>query len=63
MTRGLGTALGVALVTLTLYLVPGPGRAAHWATAVLAVVAVGVFASNLLHPHDAGRGFAEPLEF
>ncbi|WP_211244384.1 MFS transporter [Actinospica robiniae] len=62
MTRGLGTALGVALVTLTLYLVPDPARAAHAATAVLAVVAVGVFASNLLHPRAAGRGEAGPLE-
>jgi EmrB/QacA subfamily drug resistance transporter len=47
MTRGLGTALGVALVTLTLFLVPDPARAAHWATAVLALVALGVFGSSL----------------
>ena len=55
MTRGLGTALGVALVTLTLALVPDLDRAAHWATALLALVAVGVFASNLLHPARPAR--------
>jgi EmrB/QacA subfamily drug resistance transporter len=62
MTRGLGTALGVALVTLTLYLVPDPVHAAHWATAVLAAVALGVFASNLLHPARAAGGAPAPLE-
>jgi MFS family permease len=50
MSRGLGTALGVALVTLTLYLVPNIQHAAHIAIAVLAVVALGVYLSNLLHP-------------
>jgi len=61
MTRGLGTALGVALVTLMLYL--APAHAAHAATAVLAVVALGVFASNLLHPRAAAhRTDPEPLE-
>ena len=47
MTRGLGPALGVALVTLTLYLVPGSEHAAHVAVALLAVVALGVLASCL----------------
>jgi hypothetical protein len=47
MTRGLGTALGVALVTLTLYLVPNAPHAAHVATALLAAVALGVFVSSL----------------
>jgi EmrB/QacA subfamily drug resistance transporter len=47
MTRGLGTALGVALVTLTLYLVPGTEHAAHVATALLAAVAAGVLVSSL----------------
>ncbi len=56
MTRGLGTALGVALVTLTLSLVPELTRAAHWATALLALAALGVFASNLLHPAHPGPG-------
>jgi MFS family permease len=62
MTRGLGTALGVALVTLTLYLVHDRDAAARAATALLAVVALGVFLSNLLHPRDAARTAAEPLE-
>ena len=47
MARGLGTALGVALVTLTLYLVPAPQHAAHLATALLATVAAGVLFSSL----------------
>jgi MFS family permease len=67
MTRGLGTALGVALVTLTLYLVPDRTSAARTATLLLAVVALGVFLSNLLHPRTAGSaggtGAAQPLEF
>jgi MFS family permease len=63
MTRGLGTALGVALVTLTIHLVPDDdARAARWSFALLAAVALGVFASNLLHPRtppDRGPGGAE----
>jgi EmrB/QacA subfamily drug resistance transporter len=47
MSRGLGTALGVALVTLTLYLVPGTQHAAHVATTLLAAVALGVLLSSL----------------
>jgi hypothetical protein len=47
MTRGLGTALGVALVTLALYLVPDVQHAAHVATALLAAVAAGVLVSSL----------------
>jgi hypothetical protein len=62
MTRGLGTALGVALVTLTLYLVPDRACAAHTATLLLAVVALGVFFSNLLHPKTAPRGGSSPAE-
>jgi len=64
MTRGLGTALGVALVTLTLYLVPDPQRAAHVAVAVLAVAALGVFLSNLLQPKQSPSAAKahEPLE-
>jgi len=58
MTRGLGTALGVALVTLTLHLVHGHGAdpglvpAAHASAALLTVIGLGVLASNLLHPRD-----------
>ena len=47
MTRGLGTALGVAAVTLTLYLVPDVQHAAHVAISLLAAVAVGVLLSSL----------------
>jgi MFS family permease len=50
MARGLGTALGVALVTLTLYLVPNTHHASHIALALLALIAIGVYLSNLLHP-------------
>jgi MFS family permease len=53
MARGLGTALGVALVTLTLYLVPNTHHASHIALALLAVIAIGVYLSNLLHPSGA----------
>jgi hypothetical protein len=53
-------------VTLTLYLVPDRTSAAHVATLMLAVIALGVFLSNLLHPKPApgaGRsGAGEPLE-
>ena len=66
MTRGLGTALGVALVTLTLYLVPDPHHAEHIAVALLALIALGVYLSNLLHPKRpaaaAPAKSAEPLE-
>jgi uncharacterized membrane protein YccC len=61
MTRGLGTALGVALVTLTLYLVPNTQHAAHIAIALLAVMALAVYFSNLLHPSHATSA-AQPLE-
>jgi EmrB/QacA subfamily drug resistance transporter len=54
-TRALGTALGVALVTLTLHLVPDRQAAEHGATLVLAIVALGVFLSNLLHPATPAR--------
>jgi EmrB/QacA subfamily drug resistance transporter len=56
MTRGLGTALGVALVALTLHLVrshgadPAPG--AHASAALLTVIGLGVLASNLFHPRE-----------
>jgi MFS family permease len=63
MTRGLGTALGVALVTLTLSLVPDRESAARTTTLVLAVVALGVFLSNLFHPRGAAAAApARPLE-
>jgi hypothetical protein len=63
MTRGLGTALGVALVTLTLSLVPDRASAARAATLLLAVVALGVFLSNLFHPRGAAAPTpARPLE-
>ena len=65
MARGLGTALGVALVTLTLYLVPDQRAAEHVATLVLALVALGVFLSNLLHPATPahpGAARQQPLE-
>lgn len=60
MTRGLGTALGVALVTLTLHLVHGraadvaPG--AHASAALLAAIGLAVLASNLLQPRDVPHG-------
>lgn len=66
MTRGLGTALGVALVTLTLHLVPDQHSAEHVATLVLALVALGVFLSNLLQPATPahqGTAARQPLEF
>ncbi|HTJ66319.1 MAG TPA: MFS transporter [Actinospica sp.] len=47
MTRGLGTALGVALVTLTLYLVPNVHAASHLTTVLLSVVAAAVFLTSL----------------
>jgi MFS family permease len=64
MTRGLGTALGVALVTLTLYLVPDRQHAEHLAIGLLALVSLGVYLSNLLHPKHSvgGPDRAEPLE-
>ena len=63
MTRGLGTALGVALVTLTLYAVPNVHQAARAATALLALAAAGVYLSNLLHPsRPTTTGPVEPLE-
>jgi MFS family permease len=53
MTRGLGTALGVALVTLTLHLVPGNGMRAS--AALLTVAGLGVLAGNLLQPRGAAH--------
>lgn len=53
MTRGLGTALGVALVTLTLHLVPGSGMRAP--AGLLAVVGLGVLAGNLFQPRGAAH--------
>ena len=54
----------MALVTLTLYLVPDRASAARAATLLLVVVAVAVYLSNLLHPKAAPGGTAgEPLEF
>jgi EmrB/QacA subfamily drug resistance transporter len=53
MTRGLGTALGVALVTLTLHLVPGDGMRAS--ALLLAVIGLGVVAGNLLQPRGTAH--------
>jgi EmrB/QacA subfamily drug resistance transporter len=57
MTRGLGTALGVALVTLALHLAPSGDRlaGARASAALLALFALGVLASNLLQPRSAAR--------
>jgi len=55
MTRGLGTALGVALVTLVLHVVPGTREATIAATGLLAVITLFVCASNLLHPRHLAR--------
>lgn len=54
MTRGLGTALGVAVVTLTLHLVAGPGGTAA-AFAVLTGVAVLCLATVLRRPERLPR--------
>ncbi|MBR7828207.1 MFS transporter [Actinospica sp. MGRD01-02] len=64
MTRGLGTALGVALVALVLHVVPGTRHATMAATGLLALVTLAVCASNLLHPrhHASDHAAAEPLE-
>ncbi|MBS2965335.1 MFS transporter [Actinocrinis puniceicyclus] len=50
MTRALGTALGVALVTFTLHAAPhaDPAFGGHVAAALLTVLALGVVASNLI---------------
>ncbi len=52
MTRALGTALGVALVTLTLHLAPrtDPALGGHVAAALLTALALGVLASHLINP-------------
>jgi MFS family permease len=57
MTRGLGTALGVALITLTLYLAPGGGveAGARWSALILAAVSAVAILVAWLGP-DPGRG-------
>jgi hypothetical protein len=52
MTRGLGTALGVALVTLALHLAPtaSPAAAAHHAALLLLAAACVCLASSRLSP-------------
>jgi|SRR5579884_185004 len=62
MTRALGTALGVALVTLTLHIAPrsNPALGDHVAAALLTVLALGVLVSNLINlgpapQHTPGR--------
>ncbi|MFD8034709.1 MFS transporter [Streptomyces sp. NPDC059717] len=63
MTRGLGTALGVALVTLALHLVGGGGvqAGARWAGAVLVAASVVAVASASLSPRrDSGASQATP---
>lgn len=65
MTRALGTALGVALVTLTLHLTrhTDPALGGHVAATLLAVLALGVLAGNLINPHAAPhRRPATPAE-
>lgn len=51
MTRALGTALGVALVTLTLHVAPHANAAfgGHVAAALLTALALGVLVSNLIN--------------
>ncbi|NJP46028.1 MFS transporter [Actinacidiphila epipremni] len=58
MTRGLGTALGVALVTLALHLAPpgGVAPATHRAVAVLLAAAAVMLLAAWLSPRRAGRG-------
>ena len=53
MTRALGTALGVALVTLTLHLTrrTDPALGGHVAATLLAILALGVLISSLISPH------------
>lgn len=57
MTRALGTALGVALVTLTLHIAPRRDSAfgGHVAAALLTVLALGVLASTLINPRPLPR--------
>jgi MFS family permease len=64
MTRGLGTALGVALVTLVLHLVSGVHHATTAATALLALATLAVCVSNLFYPRHqtGGQASAKPLE-
>ena len=62
MTRGLGTALGVALVTLALHLVgSGVQAGARWAAAVLVAASAVAVASAWLSPsRDPGASQATP---
>ncbi|MGA5700403.1 MFS transporter [Peterkaempfera bronchialis] len=58
MARGLGTALGVALVTLALHLAPGTGAAEgpRWAVLVLLGVAAAAALTAWLAPRGRGGG-------
>ncbi|MFI6408664.1 MFS transporter [Streptomyces sp. NPDC050548] len=61
MTRGLGTALGVALVTLALHLAGDSGvqTGARWAAAVLAVASAVAVASAWLSPNGESKAARE----
>ncbi len=57
LTRGLGTALGVALVTLALHVGAGAVAGARWSAVILLVVSLLAVASARLGPeHAAGAG-------
>ncbi|SFE18447.1 Major Facilitator Superfamily protein [Actinacidiphila alni] len=60
MARGMGTALGVALVALALHLAPahGPFPGPRWAVLVLLLAAVGALASLRLNPGAGNRSSA-----
>ncbi len=63
MTRGLGTALGVALVTLALHLAGGGGgqAGARWASAILVAASAVAVASAWLSPGGEPEGVRETL--
>jgi len=63
MTRGLGTALGVALVTLALHLAGGGGgqAGARWASAILVAASALAVASAWLSPGGEPKGIRETL--
>ncbi|MEU7383963.1 MULTISPECIES: MFS transporter [unclassified Streptomyces] len=62
MTRGLGTALGVALVTLALHLAAGGGTeaGARWSAAILVAVSAVAVVSARLGPEGGDHGRPRP---